>query len=101
MDKPDNLNKENENNGQENGGKNEEKETGDKGEETIKEKAEEASAEEDTAQETEAKEQIDATDDAQERMNEQDENVPAMAQRGSKTYLKKRQSMFQRVGPRG
>lgn len=53
VDKPDNLNKENENNGQENGGKNEEKETGDKGEETTKEKAEEASAEEDTAQETE------------------------------------------------
>ena len=83
VDKPDNLNKENENNGQENGGKNEEKETGDKGEETIKEKAEEASAEEDTAQETEAKEQIDATDDTQERMNQQDENVTAMAQRGT------------------
>ena len=83
VDKPDNLNKENENNGQENGGKNEEKETGDKGEETIKEKAEEASAEEDTAQETEAKEQIDATDDTQERMNQQDENVPAMAQGGT------------------
>lgn len=83
VDKPDNLNKENENNGQENGGKNEEKETGDKGEETIKEKVEEASAEEDTAQETEAKEQIDATDDTQERMNQQDENVPAMAQRGT------------------
>lgn len=83
VDKPDNLNKENENNGQENGGKNEEKETGDKGEETIKEKAEEASAEEDTAQETEAKEQIDATDDTQERTNQQDENVPAMAQRGT------------------
>lgn len=83
VDKPDNLNKENENNGQENGGKDEEKETGDKGEETIKEKAEEASAEEDTAQETEAKEQIDATDDTQERMNQQDENVPAMAQRGT------------------
>ena len=83
VDKPDNLNKENENNGQQNGGKNEEKETGDKGEETIKEKAEEASAEEDTAQETEAKEQIDATDDTQERMNQQDENVPAMAQRGT------------------
>lgn len=83
VDKPDNLNKENENNGQENGGKNEEKETGDKREETIKEKAEEASAEEDTAQETEAKEQIDATDDTQERMNQQDENVPAMAQRGT------------------
>lgn len=83
VDKPDNLNKENENKGQENGGKNEEKETGDKGEETIKEKAEEASAEEDTAQETEAKEQIDATDDTQERMNQQDENVPAMAQRGT------------------
>ena len=83
VDKPDNLNKENENNGQENGGKNEEKETGDKGEETIKEKAEEASAEEDTAQETEAKEQIDATDDTQERMNQQDENVPAMAQSGT------------------
>ena len=83
VDKPDNLNKENENNGQENGGKNEEKETGYKGEETIKEKAEEASAEEDTAQETEVKEQIDATDDTQERMNQQDENVPAMAQRGT------------------
>lgn len=83
MDKPDNLNKENENNGQENGGENEEKETGDKGEETIKEKAEEASAEEDTAQETEAKEQIDATDDTQERTNQQDENAPAMAQRGT------------------
>ena len=83
VDKPDNLNKENENNGQENGGKNEEKETGDKGEETTKEKAEEASAEEDTAQETEVKEQIDATDDTQERMNQQDENVPAMAQRGT------------------
>ena len=83
VDKPDTLNKENENNGQENGGKNEEKETGDKGEETIKEKAEEASAEEDTAQETEVKEQIDATDDTQERMNQQDENVPAMAQRGT------------------
>lgn len=83
VDKPDNLNKENENNGQENGGKNEEKETGDKGEETIKEKAEEASAEEDTAQETEDKEQIDATDDTQERMNQQDENVLAMAQRGT------------------
>lgn len=83
VDKPDNLNKENENNGQENGGKNEEKEKGDKGEETIKEKAEEASAEEDTAQETEVKEQIDATDDTQERMNQQDENVPAMAQRGT------------------
>lgn len=83
VDKPDNLNKENENNGQENGGKNEEKETGDKGEETIKEKAEEASAEEDTAQETEDKEQIDATDDTQEQMNQQDENVPAMAQRGT------------------
>lgn len=83
VDKPDNLNKENENNGQENGGKNEEKETGDKGEETIKEKAEEASAEEDTAQETEVKEQIDATGDTQERMNQQDENVPAMAQRGT------------------
>lgn len=83
VDKPDNLNKENENNGQENGGKNEEKETGDKGEETIKEKAEEASAEEDTAQETEVKEQIDATDDTQERTNQQDENVPAMAQRGT------------------
>ena len=83
VDKPDNLNKENENNGQENGGENEEKETGDKGEETIKEKAEEASAEEDTAQETEVKEQIDATDDTQERMNQQDENVPAMAQRGT------------------
>lgn len=83
VDKPDNLNKENENNGQENGGKNEEKETGDKGEETIKEKAEEASAEEDTAQETEVKEQIDAMDDTQERMNQQDENVPAMAQRGT------------------
>ena len=83
VDKPDNLNKENENNGQENGGKNEEKETGDKGEETTKEKAEEASAEEDTAQETEAKEQIDATDDTQERTNQQDENVPAMAQRGT------------------
>lgn len=83
VDKPDNLNKENENNGQENGGKNEEKETGDKGEETTKEKTEEASAEEDTAQETEAKEQIDATDDTQERMNQQDENVPAMAQRGT------------------
>ena len=82
VDKPDNLNKENENNGQENGGKNEEKETGDKGEETTKEKAEEASAEEDTAQETEAK-QIDATDDTQERTNQQDENVPAMAQRGT------------------
>ena len=83
VDKPDNLNKENENNGQENGGKNEEKETGDKGEETTKEKAEEASAEEDTAQETEDKEQIDATDDTQEQMNQQDENVPAMAQRGT------------------
>ena len=83
VDKPDNLNKENENNGQENGGENEEKETGDKGEETIKEKAEEASAEEDTAQETEAKEQIDATDDTQERTNQQDENAPAMAQRGT------------------
>lgn len=83
VDKPDNLNKENENNGQENGGKNEEKETGDKGEETTKEKAEEASAEEDTAQETEAKKQIDATDDTQERTNQQDENVPAMAQRGT------------------
>ena len=82
-DKPDNLNKENENNGQENGGENEEKETGDKGEETIKEKAEEASAEEDTAQETEVKEQIDATDDTQERTNQQDENAPAMAQRGT------------------
>ena len=55
----------------------------DKGEETIKEKAEEASAEEDTAQETEAKEQIDATDDTQERTNQQDENAPAMAQRGT------------------
>lgn len=83
VDKPDNLNKENENNGQENGGKNEEKETGDKGEETTKEKAEEASAEEDTAQKTEVKEQIDATDDTQERTNQQDENVPAMAQRGT------------------
>lgn len=83
VDKPDNLNKENENNGQENGGKNEEKETGDKGEETTKEKAEEASAEEDTAQETEAKKQIDATDDTQERTNQQDENVPTMAQRGT------------------
>lgn len=83
VDKPDNLNKENENNGQENGGKNEEKETGDKGEETTKEKAEEASAEEDTTQETEAKKQIDATDDTQERTNQQDENVPAMAQRGT------------------
>lgn len=83
VDKPDNLNKENENNGQENGGKNEEKETGDKGEEPTKEKAEEASAEEDTAQETEAKKQIDATDDTQERTNQQDENVPAMAQRGT------------------
>ena len=83
VDKPDNLNKENENNGQKNGGKNEEKETGYKGEETIKEKAEEASAEEDTAQETEAKKQIDATDDTQERTNQQDENVPAMAQRGT------------------
>lgn len=83
VDKPDNLNKENENNGQENGGENEEKETGDKGEETTKEKAEEASAEEDTAQETEAKKQIDATDDTQERTNQQDENVPAMAQRGT------------------
>ena len=83
VDKPDNLNKENENNGQENGGKNEEKETGDKGEETTKEKAEEASAEEDTEQETEAKKQIDATDDTQERTNQQDENVPAMAQRGT------------------
>ena len=83
VDKPDNLNKENENNGQENGGKNEEKETGDKGEETTKEKAEEASAEEDTAQETEAKKQIDATDDTQERTNQQDENVPALAQRGT------------------
>ena len=83
VDKPDNLNKENENNGQENGGKNEEKETGDKGEETTKEKAEEASAEEDTAQEAEAKKQIDATDDTQERTNQQDENVPAMAQRGT------------------
>ena len=83
VDKPDNLNKENENNGQENGGKKEEKETGDKGEETTKEKAEEASAEEDTAQETEAKKQIDATDDTQERTNQQDENVPAMAQRGT------------------
>lgn len=83
VDKPDNLNKENENNGQENGGKNEEKETGDKGEETTKEKGEEASAEEDTAQETEAKKQIDATDDTQERTNQQDENVPAMAQRGT------------------
>lgn len=83
VDKPDNLNKENENNGQENGGKNEEKETGDKGEETTKEKAEEASAEEDTAQETEAKKQIDATDDTQERTDQQDENVPAMAQRGT------------------
>lgn len=83
VDKPDNLNKENENNGQENGGENEKKETGDKGEETIKEKAEEASAEEDTAQETEAKEQIDATDDTQERTNQQDENAPAMAQRGT------------------
>lgn len=83
VDKPDNLNKENENNGQENGGKNEEKETGDKGEETTKEKAEEASDEEDTAQETEAKKQIDATDDTQERTNQQDENVPAMAQRGT------------------
>lgn len=83
VDKPDNLNKENENNGQENGGKNEEKETGDKGEETTKEKAEEASAEEDTAQETEAKKQIDATDDTQERTNQQDENVPAMVQRGT------------------
>lgn len=83
VDKPDNLNKENENNRQENGGKNEEKETGDKGEETTKEKAEEASAEEDTAQETEAKKQIDATDDTQERTNQQDENVPAMAQRGT------------------
>lgn len=83
VDKPDNLNKENENNGQKNGGKNEEKETGYKGEETIKEKAEEASAEEDTAQETEDKEQIDTTDDTQEQMNQQDENVPAMAQRGT------------------
>ena len=83
VDKPDNLNKENENNGQENGGKNEEKETGDKGEETTKEKAEEASAEEDTGQETEAKEQIDATDDTQEQTNQQDENVPVMAQRGT------------------
>ena len=83
VDKPDNLNKENENNGQENGGKNEEKETGDKGEETTKEKAEEASAEEDTAQETEAKKQIDATDETQERTNQQDENVPATAQRGT------------------
>lgn len=88
VDKPDNLNKENENNGQENGGKNEEKETGDKGEETIKEKAEEASAEEDTAQETEAKEQIDATDDTQERTNQQDENAPAMAQRGTEVSEK-------------
>ena len=83
VDKPDNLNKENENNGQENGGKNEEKETGDKGEETTKEKAGEASAEEDTGQEAEAKEQIDATDDTQERTNQQDENAPAMAQRGT------------------
>jgi len=83
VDKPDNSNKENENNGQENGGKNEEKETGDKGEETTKEKAEEASAEEDTAQETEAKKQIDATDDTQGQTNQQDENVPAMAQRGT------------------
>lgn len=83
VDKPDNLNKENQNNGQENGGKNEEKETGDKGEETTKEKAEEASAEEDTGQETEAKEQIDATDDTQEQTNQQDENVPVMAQRGT------------------
>ena len=97
VDKPDNLNKENENNGQENGGENEEKETGDKGEETIKEKAEEASAEEDTAQETEAKEQIDATDDTQERTNQQDENAPAMAQRGTDVseketeYVPKRQ----------
>ena len=99
VDKPDNLNKENENNGQENGGKNEEKETGDKGEETIKEKAEEASAEEDTAQETEAKEQIDATDDTQERMNQQDENVPAMAQRGTDVSEKETESMFQRVSP--
>lgn len=88
VDKPDNLNKENENNGQENGGKNEEKETGDKGEETTKEKAEEASAEEDTAQETEAKKQIDATDDTQERTNQQDENVPAMAQRGTDVFEK-------------
>lgn len=88
VDKPDNLNKENENNGQENGGENEEKETGDKGEETIKEKAEEASAEEDTAQETEAKEQIDATDDTQERTNQQDENAPAMAQRGTDVFEK-------------
>lgn len=92
VDKPDNLNKENENNGQENGGKNEEKETGDKGEETIKEKAEEASAEEDTAQETEAKEQIDATDDTQERTNQQDENAPAMAQRG--TYVSEKETEY-------
>ena len=49
----------------------------------TKEKAEEASAEEDTAQETEAKKQIDATDETQERTNQQDENVPAMAQRGT------------------
>ena len=91
VDKPDNLNKENENNGQENGGKNEEKETGDKGEETIKEKAEEASAEEDTAQETEAKEQIDATDDTQERTNQQDENAPAMAQRGTDVSEKEKE----------
>lgn len=83
VDKPDSSNKENENNGQENGGKNEEKETGDKGEETTKEKAEEVSAEEDTGQETETKEQIDTTDDTQERTNQQDENVPAMAQRGT------------------
>ena len=83
VDKPDHSNKENENNGQENGGKNEEKETGDKGEETTKEKAEEASAEEDIGQETEAKEQIDATDDTQEQTNQQDENVPVMAQRGT------------------
>ena len=40
----------------------------------------------DTAQETEAKEQIDATDDTQERTNQQDENAPDVYKRqGTRT----------------
>ena len=82
LDKPDKSDKENENNGQENGGKKEEKDTENKGEETTKEEPAEASTEEDTAQETETTEPIDTTDDIEEQTDQQGEE-PAMAQMGT------------------
>ncbi len=82
LDKPDKSDKENENNGQENGGKKEEKDTGNKEEETTKEEPAEASTEEDTAQEAETTEPIDTTDDIEEQTDQQGEE-PAMAQMGT------------------